>query len=225
MTMMSTRALRSVGAWTASGLIGVMACAGGETPTVSPGLAEDIATGYAGAEEPVGEAGRGGSASRGPATDDADGGAAEAGAAGASGAGGGRGGAAGAGSAGGVSAGGAPAGGASAGGTSAGAGGTEPACDGFAILATNCGSSGCHGDGSNLENFAASEADARAFVGSPGTLACVGQGDVIDTDDPAASLMITKLSDDPPCGQRMPVTGGALSESDIDCLEAWIGSL
>lgn len=108
----------------------------------------------------------------------------------------------------------------------AGTGGTgAPTCDGFAILATNCGSSGCHGEGSNLGTFAASEADARDYIGAPGSVSCIGQGLVIDTDDPAASLMMMKLSDDPPCGQPMPGNGQLLAQADIDCIEDWISGL
>lgn len=109
----------------------------------------------------------------------------------------------------------------------AGAGGgtsSGSTCDGFALLATNCGTSGCHGEGSNLEDFAASEAAARNFIDVPGTLACGGQGLVIDTDDPAESLMVRKLSDDPPCGQQMP-PGGGLSPAEVDCIEDWISGL
>jgi hypothetical protein len=99
------------------------------------------------------------------------------------------------------------------------------ACDGFAILAANCGTSGCHGQGSNLETFAASEASARTFIGKPGTLACSGQGNVIDIDDPAESLMVRKLADDAPCGQQMPIAGDPLSASEVQCIEDWIGGL
>ena len=98
-------------------------------------------------------------------------------------------------------------------------------CDGFAVLAANCGSSGCHGDGSNLENFAASENAARAFIDKPGTLACTGQGMVIDPDDPDGSLMLQKLSADPPCGSTMPLGGITLGKSDIECIRSWISNL
>lgn len=116
-------------------------------------------------------------------------------------------------------------GGVAAGAAGSGGSGATGSCDGFAILAANCGTSGCHGEGSNLETFAASEASARTFIGKPGTLACSGQGDVIDTDDPAESLMIRKLADDAPCGQPMPITGAPLSASEIACIETWIGGL
>jgi hypothetical protein len=119
------------------------------------------------------------------------------------------------------------------GGTSAGAAGSSSSsssgnassCDGFALLAANCGTSGCHGEGSNLEDFAASEAAARAFIDKPGTLACTGQGLVIDTENPEDSLMVRKLSDDAPCGQQMPISGEPLSAAEVECIEDWISGL
>lgn len=128
-----------------------------------------------------------------------------------------------------MAAGGAGSGGAAGGvNTGEGSGGSAGAvrmCDGFAVLAANCATSGCHGEGSNLEDFAASAAAARAFVDKPGTLACSGQGLVIDTEDPGASLMVRKLSDDPPCGSPMPLAGSPLSRSEIECIQTWIASL
>jgi hypothetical protein len=109
-----------------------------------------------------------------------------------------------------------------------GGGSTAPSassCDGFAVLAANCGSSGCHGDGSNLENFAASETAARAFIDKPGTLACTGQGNVIDPAQPDDSLMLQKLSADPPCGSTMPLGGSTLPKSDVDCIRSWMSNL
>lgn len=100
----------------------------------------------------------------------------------------------------------------------------EPVCDGFAILASSCGTSGCHGAGSNLGTFAASEAEALRYVGQPGTV-CSSQGSLFDPDNPSESLMITKLSDFPPCGQPMPLAGPLLSDDEIECIEDWIGSL
>jgi hypothetical protein len=98
-------------------------------------------------------------------------------------------------------------------------------CDGFAILSANCSSSGCHGAGSNLGTFAASEAAARSYIGKAGTVACAGVGVVIDLEDPPASLLIQKLGDEPPCGNYMPIAATRLPKADIDCIEDWIGSL
>jgi hypothetical protein len=99
------------------------------------------------------------------------------------------------------------------------------ACDGFALLASNCGTSGCHGTGSNLGTFAASESAARSYIGKSGTVTCAGQGSLINPDDPPASILVQKLGDYPPCGNHMPLAGALLSDADVACIEDWIGSL
>lgn len=98
-------------------------------------------------------------------------------------------------------------------------------CDGFALLASNCGTSGCHGSGSNLGTFAASESAARSYIGKSGTVTCAGQGSLINPDDPPASILVQKLGDYPPCGNHMPLAGALLSDADVACIEDWIGSL
>ena len=98
-------------------------------------------------------------------------------------------------------------------------------CDGFAVLQTNCGGSGCHGQGSQFSNFAESEDAALAYVGESGEALCASAGPLIDPDNPAASIIIQKVTaSSPPCGSPMPVVG-ELSQADITCLQEWIGSL
>ena len=41
--------------------------------------------------------------------------------------------------------------------------------------------------------------------------------------DPDASLLLQKLSATPPCGDRMPLGGSALSADDLALVELWIG--
>jgi hypothetical protein len=99
-------------------------------------------------------------------------------------------------------------------------------CDGFAILEQYCATSGCHGQpGAPLGDFASSEEAARAFIDQDGSLACAGQGTIIDQDNPADSLLVTKVSGDPPCGQAMPPTGDPLTDDEVTCLEEWIAEL
>jgi hypothetical protein len=214
--MMKVREMsRALGLGASLGLALFAACAGKDPPQLTADQADAIQAAYDGAAS--GSAGAGGGAGLG-------GGAGASSAAGAGGGGsqagssaGGGGGSAGAGVAG-------SGGGSTAAAGSSGSTGSVNTCDGFAVLAANCGTSGCHGEGSNLEDFADSEAAAREFIDAPGTLACGGQDVVIDTEDPAESLMVRKLSDDPPCGQQMP-PGGGLTPADVDCIEDWIGGL
>jgi hypothetical protein len=202
------------------------ACAGKITPSVSDNLAEDIENNFngSGGSAATGNAGAAGSAATGNG-----GRAGSSNAAGAAGAGDDDpaaapiDGAAGSSMAGGAGASSDPdEGGAGASGDPDAVG--AETCNGFAILAANCGSSGCHGAGSNLGTFAASEEDAREYIGQPGGV-CSSQGSIIDTEDPASSLMVTKLSDDPPCAQPMPLGGQPLPQADIDCIEDWISGL
>ncbi len=221
--MMKVRELsRGLGFGAAAALLLFMACAGKDPPEVSAELADAVRAAY---DQPAAGAGGSGAGGSAAGTGAGAGGGAQAGGSGASGgaaAGAGNGGIGGGAMAGEAGSGG-NGGGASAG--AAGSAGSPPSCDGFAILATNCGTSGCHGEGSNLEDFAASEAAAREFIDQPGTLACSGQGLVIDSEEPSESLMIRKLADDAPCGQRMPVSGTPLSRAEVECIEDWIGSL
>lgn len=210
-----------------------LACAGKDIPEVDPGLRNGLEVSFSGlpaaAAVASGGSGVGGSSVGGA-------GGAASGNSGSAGSGSGAGGSANAavGSAGAAgsgmqaSSGGSASGAAGAGMSSVGAAGASPSntgtpCDGFAVLEANCNSSGCHGAGSNLGNFAESESIARSFVGREGAV-CAGQGSIIDTDDPSASVILLKLSDDPPCGQPMPL-GRALDAADVACLEDWIGSL
>jgi hypothetical protein len=110
-----------------------------------------------------------------------------------------------------------------------GAAGSAPAsetCDGFAILAQYCATSGCHGQpGAPLGDFASGPDAARAFIGREGSLACTGQGVIIDSDEPSDSLLLAKISGDPPCGQAMPPTGEQLTDAQVACIQEWIGGL
>lgn len=105
-----------------------------------------------------------------------------------------------------------------------GGGAVAAACDGFPIIQQNCGTGSCHGSGSNLGTFAASEDEFIAVIGEEGTI-CAGQGPLVDPADPEGSVVILKLGDDPPCGQPMPAGVDRLSPDDIECLTSYIGSL
>jgi len=106
----------------------------------------------------------------------------------------------------------------------AGGGAVAAACDGFPIIQENCGTGSCHGTGSNLGTFAASEDEFLAIIGEEGTI-CAGRGPLVDPADPEGSILIQKLGDDPPCGQPMPAGVDRLSPEDIECLTSYIGGL
>jgi hypothetical protein len=192
------------------------ACVDADIPNVSNDLRDALADTYANAgAPPVSAAGAGGSASTPAANPDDNGGAAG------SGGDGGEppeetGGAAGSGMAG------------VAGSEGEGAAGAPPVmegdgCNGFLVLQEYCATSGCHGQpGAPLGDFASSEDAAREFIGVESGVACAGQGAIVDTDNPSASLLITKMNGEAECGQPMPPTGVQLTDEEIDCVEEWI---
>jgi len=122
-------------------------------------------------------------------------------------------------------------GGAMAGG--AGAGGSSSAgCDGFMILKTKCSGSACHDQQNSspgaLSNFVLDETTAGAFEGEPSdTCADLDNAPVFDADNPAASLVIKKITATSSCRGRMPIgaTTQALTDAELTCVKNWIGTL
>lgn len=87
-----------------------------------------------------------------------------------------------------------------------------------------CGSAACHGS-SDAAPVAYSDLGhstddvTTRLVDMPGTGACASYK-MIDAEHPEDSLMLTKLTDSPPCGQKMPF-GGMISAAERDCILAW----
>jgi hypothetical protein len=100
---------------------------------------------------------------------------------------------------------------------------TAGGCNGFEVLQQYCATSGCHGaPGGAFGDFASSEDAAREFIGVESNLSCAGQGAIVDTDDPSASLIVTKINGEADCGSPMPLTGEQLTDEEIACVEEWI---
>lgn len=103
-------------------------------------------------------------------------------------------------------------------------------CDGFPILQMKCGNgSFCHGAGSMVSAFAASASGVASFVGerAQGTDCGDDPSLIFDPEDPAASLVVTKLGMNSPCGGPMPLGSapGSMPPADVACIQEWIGSL
>jgi len=209
--MKQHKAVYTLGTWGVGVSLGLMAaCAGGDTPARTSALENEIAVAFAGAQ-PLGAAG-GGSGVGGSGAVSTGGG-----------------GSVGTGTGGGTMAGNAGSGSMTAG---PGGGSSSGGCDGFAILESKCSGGPCHdqqnsGPGT-LSNFVLDEATAAAFVGEPsGNCASSDNAPIFDADNPAASLVIKKITNTASCGGRMPLgaTTQQLTDAELTCVKDWIGTL
>ncbi len=193
-----------------------LACAGKDTPTIDDEFKDSVRLGYVSGSRPL--PGSGGSANSGGSAGSAQANAGSGGddepAGGSSGSG--SGGTEAEGGAGGS------AGTEAVGGTSG--SGSTTGCDGFPILQQNCGFSGCHAPETSFTAFAESATAAEGFAGEDSAI-CGGQT-IFDPGDPGGSLVIQKMrGTQSGCGGPMPPAGDPVSDEDIDCVEAWIGTL
>ena len=103
------------------------------------------------------------------------------------------------------------------------------ACTGVVddILLT-CGNVVCHdpfsgGIGLDLD-LSDRGALPESLLDRPGTAAC-GEAPYIDATNPEDSLLLRKLDESPPCGERMPAGDRpALDDTQRACFEAWVRS-
>ena len=121
----------------------------------------------------------------------------------------------------------------SGGSTAVGNGGSgSAACDGFAILKTNCGGSVCHDQQNSspgsLSNFVLDETTAAAFVDEQSDqCASTDNSPIFDAQNPAASLVVKKITATTACGVRMPLGAQTqkLTDAELTCVKTWIASL
>ena len=195
--MMHDKAMRRFGAVISSLVCGaVVACAGGDTPQVDDDLESAISQNFGNGPVAAG----GGAGGRAPT--------ASAGSAGAP--------VAGSGGAGGQAAGAPP--------TTEMPPSTGGACDGFAVLQTNCCGGSCNRAG-GVGDFAESEEAALAYVGVSGSATCGSQGPLLNPDNPKQSIIVQKVNGTVPCGGAMPIGSPPLTDEEISCLEEWIADL
>jgi hypothetical protein len=129
--------------------------------------------------------------------------------------------------------GGSGAGGSGGSGGSAGSGGGNPETCLLAMTKDkSCGIGGCHGTtnpsaGLTLTDDALRQAkDSLVDKTNKGMMpGCPpGAHKLIDKAQPEKSLLYTKLTAQPPCGERMP-SGGSVSDAQLSCMLAWIKSV
>ena len=118
-------------------------------------------------------------------------------------------------------------------GGSAGSGAGSPeACMLAFTKQMNCGLVGCHGGSNASAQLVLTEDALRQAKDSlvdktnkgmmPGCMP--GMHKLIDKAQPEKSLLYTKLTAQPPCGQRMP-GGATASDAEMSCVLAWIKSV
>lgn len=61
-----------------------------------------------------------------------------------------------------------------------------------------------------------------ALVGQSSTSDACGPMSLVVPGDPAASLMMLKLTSTPPCGEQMPLGGDPLSAAQLGVVRGWI---
>ena len=87
------------------------------------------------------------------------------------------------------------------------------------ILAPQCAKAGCHVGATAAGNLDLSITGLATLPGK-GDPACGGT--FADPANPEKSVIYLKLTASPPCGARMPFGGTPLSDSDQQCVLAWI---
>jgi hypothetical protein len=92
------------------------------------------------------------------------------------------------------------------------------------VFIPRCGGGSCHNrPNATIGDFAVGPEDASSYVDVPSVrnAAC---GLIIDSRDPAESLIYRKLVGDfgAMCGGFMPVSGGDLTDEQINCVADWV---
>ena len=107
-----------------------------------------------------------------------------------------------------------------------GAGAAEQFCDAVSLVfIPRCGGGSCHNrPDATIADFAVGPEEAASYVDVPSArnAAC---GFIIDSNDPGESFIYRKLVGDfpaPMCGGFMPVSGGDLTDQQIDCVADWV---
>jgi hypothetical protein len=91
------------------------------------------------------------------------------------------------------------------------------------IFTPKCGGSGCHSPPDPANGLDLVSPGVAQRVVDHAAKMCLGN--LADPTDPEGSVIVQKLGDSPPCGERMPLHGDKLSEDDITCIKVWIVEL
>ena len=88
------------------------------------------------------------------------------------------------------------------------------------IFAPSCGTNGCHGATAPQQGLDLSSPGVATRV--VGVRAKTCSGTLADPENPAGSLLYTKLLSPPMCGAQMPLAQPPLSNADTACVLGWI---
>lgn len=90
------------------------------------------------------------------------------------------------------------------------------------IFVPSCGTNGCHGATAPQQglDLVSPGLDTRLV----GVQAKTCSGILADPQNPAGSLLYTKLLAQPSCGARMPLAREPLSDADTACVLGWIAA-
>lgn len=102
----------------------------------------------------------------------------------------------------------------------------EVYCDAVSqVFMPRCGGGSCHSNpNATIGDFAVGTAEAESYVNVPSVRNPVC-GLIIDPVAPSNSLILRKVVGgfpSPTCGGAMPVTGGELTDDQIDCVASWV---
>ncbi|WP_437717903.1 hypothetical protein WMF45_16700 [Sorangium sp. So ce448] len=106
--------------------------------------------------------------------------------------------------------------------TSASSGGGAGCAEAQALVMAKCATAGCHDGQANLGGLNLTAGWETRVAGQASD--CGGEATVVVPGDPDASLMYLKVTDAPPCDNRMPL-GPTLNADEIKCLYDYIAAL
>lgn len=96
-----------------------------------------------------------------------------------------------------------------------------PACV-LQVFKTTCGLPACHAKATAQVDLASPAVADRLIDKKSVSATCMGR--VFVSSSGMSSLLLDKLTDTPPCGVKMPLTG-TISAADLQCLTSWVQSV
>ena len=93
------------------------------------------------------------------------------------------------------------------------------------IFQNICGSAACHGSESMIYIDLESEGVSARLLDGPTSAAGACEGRTFVSSSNAGDLLLQKVSENPPCGVRMPFGKPVLTAEQVKCLSDYVSSL